>query len=89
MALTRAQIIDLYVKSVAQAVLSSRILQLYNLLTAGQKNTVWPVIKSDLLADLNTDKTSVESTQTAVNNEYNTTITDLTSKITDVTASVP
>lgn len=82
MALTKLQIFHIYLERIPNPLLSTRIEQMYNLLTAGQKTAVWNTIKSDLLAVLNEDKDEVTE-------NFNSQVTPIDSQITDVTASVP
>lgn len=89
MALTKSEILALYQKEVDPAIVSQRIEQMYNLLTAGQKNVVWPIVKADLTAELNSDKADIQQVQTNVNAQYNADIAAIDSKLADVAASVP
>ena len=89
MALTKSQILALYQKEVDPAIVSQRIEQMYNLLTAGQKNVVWPIVKSDLTTELNRDRTVLVEGQDRTNADYNAAIADVDAKLADVAASVP
>lgn len=89
MALSRSEILRLYQTEVDSVLVSQRIEQMYNLLTNAQKNVVWPAVKSDLSAALNSDRADLVIGQNSTNTTYNTAIIDVDSKLADVAASVP
>lgn len=89
MAMTRSEILLLYQKEVAPAIVSARIEQMYNLLTNAQKNVVWPIVKNDLTTELNNDKTKLVDSRDASVAAHNEGIAIIDQKLADVAASTP
>lgn len=85
MAMTKLETFRLYMQRASADLLSQRIEQMYNLLSAAEKTAVWPVIQSDLTTILNGDKTAVEADITASETQ----VAAIDAQIADIAASVP
>ena len=61
MALTKVQVLEVFVRIAEPELIRQRMTQMYGVLTSGQQNSIFDLVKADVLSVLNSSKLRLET----------------------------